>query len=32
MLSYTIPQLIFFVAVAGVALMVVTIVARMLRA
>lgn len=31
MLAYTVPQLVFFFMVAGVAVMVITIVARMLR-
>lgn len=32
MLDYTVPQLVFFFMVAGVAVMVLTIVARMLKA
>ncbi len=31
MLAYTVPQMVFFFMVAGVAVMVITIVARMLR-
>ena len=31
MLAYTVPQMVFFLMVAGLAVMVITIVARMLR-